>query len=58
VSTIQTSFLLPFYIIPEEGDSRFLSDVCACPHGITFLVTVIVTIIFTAIKISDLTHRI
>jgi len=37
--TFQTSFLLSFYIIPEEGGSRFLSDVCACPHGIAFLVT-------------------
>jgi hypothetical protein len=50
--------LLPFYVISEEGGSRFLSDVCACPHGITFLVTVIITIIFTAMKIFDLTPRI
>jgi hypothetical protein len=55
LSTFQTNFLLSFCIIPEVGGSRFLYDVCACPHGITFLVTII--IVFTAMKIFDLKKR-
>jgi hypothetical protein len=51
------SFMLPlyiFYIIPEDGGNRFLYNVGTHPYGITFLTTV--TVMFTAIKISGLTH--